>query len=179
MSFCDISLNTQLSPDQREKFQNTKVIRDLIQDSRTIAVVGLSTEKTKASNMVASYLQDEGYRIIPVHPKAEEILGEKCYPTVADIPFPVDIVDVFRPAHELPLIVEQSIQNGAKAVWMQLRIINLEAAEKALDAGLAVVVDKCIKMEHGRFGGQLHWAGMNTEVVSARRRKALARHRGE
>ncbi len=168
---CDIRLNTQLTPEQRERFQNGKVIRDLIGDSRTIAVVGLSTEKTKASNMVASYLQDEGYRVIPVHPKADEILGEKCYPSVAAIPFPVDIVDIFRPAAEVPQIVEEAIQNGAKAVWMQLRIINFPAAERALEAGLKVVVDKCIKMEHARYGGMLHWAGMNTEVISAQRRK--------
>ncbi len=168
---CDIRLNTQLTPEQRERFQNGKVIRDLIGDSRTIAVVGLSTEKTKASNMVASYLQDEGYRVIPVHPKADEILGEKCYPSVSAIPFPVDIVDIFRPAAEVPQIVEEAIQNGAKAVWMQLRIIHFPAAERALEAGLRVVVDKCIKMEHARYGGMLHWAGMNTEVISARRRK--------
>lgn len=168
---CDIRLNTRLSPEQRARYQNTKVIRSLLSEARTIAVVGLSTEPTKASNMVASYLQDEGYRIVPVHPKASEILGEICYPNVASIPFPVDIVDVFRPAHEVPDIVEQAIRNGAKSVWTQLRIVNLEAADRALAAGLRVVVDKCIKMEHGRFGGMLHWAGMNTEVISARRRR--------
>jgi predicted CoA-binding protein len=170
-SFCDISLNTQLTSEQRERYQNTKVIRELLAEAKTIAVVGLSTEKTKASNMVASYLQDEGYRVIPVHPKAEEILGEKCYPSVAAIPFPVDIIDIFRPADETPVIVEQAIQNGAKAVWFQLRIINFEAADRAIEAGLFAIVDKCIKMEHGRFGGQLHWAGMNTEVISAQRRR--------
>lgn len=167
---CDISLNTRLTPEQRTRYQNTKIIRSLLAEAKTIAVVGLSTEPTKASNMVASYLQDEGYRIVPVHPKASEILGETCYPSVASIPFPVDIVDVFRPAHEVPEIVEQAIRNGAKAIWTQLRIVNLEAADRALAAGLRVVVDKCIKMEHGRFGGMLHWAGMNTEVISARRR---------
>lgn len=171
MSFCDITLNTQLSPDQRAKYQDTKVIREILAEAKTIAVVGLSTEKTKASNMVANYLQDEGYRIIPVHPKAEEILGEKCYPNVSAIPFPVDVVDIFRPANEVPGIVEEAIQNGAKAVWTQLRIIHFEAAERALESGLLVVMDKCIKMEHGRCGGMLHWAGMNTEVISAKCRK--------
>ena len=168
---CDIRLNTKLTPEQRERYQNAKAIQDLLADARTIAIVGLSTEKTKASNMVASYLQDEGYRIVPVHPKAEEILGEKCYPTVAAIPFPVDVVDVFRPPHELSAIVRDAIENGAKAVWMQLRIINFEAADAAIEAGLQAVVDKCIKMEHGRYGGMLHWAGMNTEVVTAQRRR--------
>jgi len=172
---CSISLNTVLTPEQRDRYQSSAAIQEILATSRTIAVVGLSTEKTKASNMVASYLQDEGYRVIPVHPKAEEILGEKCYPSVSAIPFPVDVVDVFRPAHELGGIVEEAIQNGAKAVWMQLRIVNLEAADRAREAGLVAVVDKCIKMEHGRYGGMLHWAGMNTEVISAQRRRLVTR----
>jgi predicted CoA-binding protein len=120
--------------------------------------------------MVASYLQDEGFTIVPVHPKAYEILGEKCYPSVADIPFSVDLVDIFRPPHEIPEIVEQSIKNGAKAIWTQLKIVNFEGADLAQAHGLNVVLDKCIKMEHGRFGGMLHWAGMNTELISAKRR---------
>ena len=168
---CDISLNTKLTPEQREKYQKTKAIQELLASAKTIAIVGLSTEKTKASNMVGSYLQDEGFRIVPVHPKADEILGEKAYPSLSAIPFPVDIVDVFRPASEIPGIVEEAIKIGAKAVWTQLRIINLEAAEQAREAGLEAIVDKCIKMEHGRYGGMLHWAGMNTEVISAKRRQ--------
>jgi predicted CoA-binding protein len=168
---CSIRLNTALSAEQRELYQNPAAIQRLLATAKTIAVVGLSTESTKASNMVASYLQDEGYRIIPVHPKATEILGEKCYLNVSAIPFPVDIVDVFRPAHELPGIVDEAIANGSKAVWSQLRIVNLAAADRAIEAGLVAVVDKCIKMEHGRYGGMLHWAGMNTEVISAQRRK--------
>lgn len=169
---CDISMNTQLTPEQRARYQDTRIIRKLLAEAKTIAVVGLSTEKTKASNMVASYLQDEGYRIVPVHPKAEEILGEKCYPSVSAIPFPVDIVDVFRPAGELPGIVAEAKANGAKAVWMQLRIVNFEAAEQAITGGMHAIVDKCIKMEHGRYGGMLHWAGMNTQVISSQKRKA-------
>ncbi|MFI5384726.1 MAG: CoA-binding protein [Fimbriimonadales bacterium] len=168
---CDIRLNTPLTEQQREKYQNGRVIRELLATAKTIAVVGLSTEKTKASNMVASYLQDEGYRVIPVNPRAEEILGEKCYPDLRSIPFPVDIVDIFRPASEVAAIVDEAIAIGAKALWMQLRIIDLPSADRALDAGLKVVVDRCIKMEHGRYGGALHWAGMNTEVVTAQRRK--------
>jgi predicted CoA-binding protein len=168
---CDISMNTRLTPEQREKYQNTRVIRDLLSNSKTVAIVGLSTEKTKASNMVASYLQDEGYRIVPVHPKADDILGEKCYPDLRSIPFKVDVVDVFRPASEVARIVDDAIAIGAKAVWMQLRIIDMPSADRAIDAGLVAIVDKCMKMEHSRFGGALHWAGMNTEVITARRRK--------
>jgi len=166
----DIKLNTALDAQQRERYQNTKAIQALLREAKTIAIVGLSTEKTKASNMVASYLLDKGYEVIPVHPKAQEILGRKAYPSIADIPFPVDIVDVFRPAEEADAIVEQAIQNGARAVWLQLRIINFPAADRAIEAGMMAVMDKCIKMEHGRYGGMLHWAGMNTEVITARRR---------
>ena len=169
---CDISLNTKLTKEQREKYQNTKVIQELLKSAKTIAVVGLSTEKTKASNMAASYLQDEGYRVIPVNPRVEEVLGEKCYPDVKSIPFPVDIVDIYRPANEVSQIVDDAIANGVGAVWMQLRIVDLESADKAVAAGLTAIVDKCVKMEHGRYGGMLHWAGMNTEVISAQRRRS-------
>ena len=169
---CDISLNTKLTKEQREKYQNTKVIQELLKSAKTIAVVGLSTEKTKASNMAASYLQDEGYRVIPVNPRVEEVLGEKSYPDVKSIPFPVDIVDIYRPASEVSQIVDDAIANGAGAVWMQLRIVDLESADHAVQAGLTAIVDKCVKMEHGRYGGMLHWAGMNTEVISAQRRRS-------
>ena len=121
--------------------------------------------------MVASYLQDEGFRVIPVSPKGGEILGEKVYPDLKSIPDKVDIVDIFRPASEVPGIVEDAIAIGAKAVWMQLRIVDLPSAENALAAGLYAVVDRCVKMEHGRYSGALHWGGMNTEVVTAQRRK--------
>lgn len=167
---CDIRLNTKLTPEERDLYQNPKVIQEVLATAKTIAIVGLSTESTKASNMVASYLKDEGFTIIPVHPKATEILGEKCYRSVSEIPFPVDLVDVFRPSNEIPEIINQAISNGAKTVWTQLRIINFEASETANSAKINLVMDKCIKMEHGRYGGMLHWAGMNTEVISAKRR---------
>lgn len=167
---CDIRLNTSLTDEQRALYQDTRTIRDLLGDAKTIAVVGMSAEKTKASNMVGSYLQDEGYRMIPVNPRATEILGEKVYPDLKSIPFPIDIVDIFRPPSEVAGIVDEAIEVGAKAVWMQLRLIDLKAAEKARQAGLKVVADRCIKMEHGRYCGALHWAGMNTEVVTAQRR---------
>ena len=105
-----------------------------------------------------------------MNPRAIEILCLGCYHDLNSIPVPVDIVDIFRPAYEVASIVNEAIEIGAGAVWMQLRIIDLDAADKAIEAGLEVVVDKCIKMEHGRFGGALHFAGMNTEVITARRR---------
>lgn len=168
---CDIRMNTSLTQDQRDRFQNLKVIRELLGTAKTIAVVGMSTEKTKASNMVASYMRDEGYMVIPVNPRAKEIMGLKCYPDLKSIPVDVDVVQVFRPANEVAGIVEDAIAIGAKAVWMQLRIIDIASAEKALAGGLGIIVDKCMKMEHGRFGGALHFAGMNTEVVTAQKRK--------
>jgi len=168
---CDIRLNTVLTPEQRVRFQDSATIRQLLGSAKTIAIVGLSAEKTKASNMVASYLKDEGYTIIPINPRATEILGEKCYQDLKDIEVPVDIVQVFRPAAEVSGIVDDAIAIGAKAVWLQLRIIDLPSAERAMDSGLIAVVYKCVKMEHGRYCGALHWAGMNTEVITAQRRK--------
>jgi predicted CoA-binding protein len=168
-AFCSIELNTTLSPEDRALYQNEEVIQRLLHESRTIAIVGLSADRQKASFFVASYLKYAGYRILPVNPRGGEILGMTVYPNLASIPEPIDIVDVFRPAHEVAAIVDQAIAVRARAVWMQLRIVDFEAAARARAAGLLVVMDKCVKMEHGRFGGSLHWAGMNTEIVSARK----------
>jgi len=166
---CDITLNTTLTPEQRQRFQDPDVIRGLLRDSKTVAIVGLSSEPQKASYFVGSYLQHEGYRIIPVTPRVGTILGERSYPDLASVPVPIDIVDVFRPASESLAIAEQAITVKAKAIWFQLRINALAAAERATGAGLIAILDKCVKMEHGRFHGSLHWAGMNTEIISARK----------
>ena len=166
---CAISLNTVLTPEQQALYQDQDTIREILGNARTIAIVGLSADRQKASYFVATYLKREGYRVIPVNPRGGTILGEMVYPDLTSIPEKVDLVDVFRPAAELPDIVEQAIAIGAKAVWTQLKIINFEAAEKARTAGISVVMDKCVKMEHGRFSGSLHWAGMNTEIITARR----------
>jgi predicted CoA-binding protein len=167
----DIKLNTELSAEERARYQDSRAIQKLLTTAKTIAVVGASTEKTKASSMVASYVMDEGYEVYPVNPRAAEVLGVKCFPSLADIPVPVDIVVAFRPSPEVSRIAEEAIAIGAKCLWQQLRIINLEAADQAIEAGLLSVVDRCIKMEHGRYAGALHWAGMNTEVLTARRRR--------
>jgi predicted CoA-binding protein len=163
-----------LTPQQSERYQDTVTIQKILRAAKTIAVVGCSTTLQKASSMVASYLRDEGYRIIPVNPQASEILGERCYASLSDIPEQVDVVDIFRPTYEVAAIVEESIRIKAKSVWMQLRIIDFAAADRAIEAGLSVVVDKCIKMEHGRFSGGLHSAGMNTGLISARRTSVRA-----
>jgi predicted CoA-binding protein len=172
---CAVTLNTSLTPEQRARYQDVGQINHLLDTAKTIALVGLSSDRQKASYFVAGYLKDEGYRIVPVNPKADTILGEKVYPDVASIPFPVDLIDIFRPPQDIDEIVTQAIARKEKgidapAIWMQLRLINLPAAERALAAGLTVIVDKCVKMEHGRYRGGLHFAGMNTEIISARKR---------
>ena len=172
---CAVTLNTSLTPEQRARFQDVATINNLLNASKTVAIVGLSSDRQKASFFVAGYLKDEGYRIVPVNPKAETILGEKVYPDVASIPFPVDIIDIFRPPQDMDEIVNQAIARKEKgidlpAIWMQLRLGNMPAAERALAAGLTVIVDKCVKMEHARYRGGLHFAGMNTEIISARKR---------
>jgi uncharacterized protein len=166
---CDIRMNSILPPALRPKYQNPDLIRDLLADTHTIAMVGLSKDPQRPSYFVASYLKYEGYRVIPVNPTASEILGERCYPDLLSIPDPVDMVDIFRPAQVCPEIVEQAIAKKAKSVWLQLRIFHLEAAQQAEAAGLQVVMDRCVKMEHGRYNGSLHWVGMNTEIISARK----------
>lgn len=141
----------------------------MLNEFRVIAMVGLSADPQKASSFVAGYLLHAGYKVVPVNPKADVILGQQVYRTLSEIPFAVDLVDVFRPAAECDALVEEAIRINARGFWQQLRIINLKAAERALAAGLISVVDLCVKMEHGRYSGGLHEAGMNTELVSARR----------
>jgi uncharacterized protein len=123
-------------------------IKEILSKFKTIAVVGLSPDPGKPSFEVAAYLQRAGFKIIPVNPACQEILGERCYPTLADIPQEVEIVDVFRRAEFLPEVVEQAIAKGAKVVWMQEGIINQAAAERAEQAGLTVVMDRCMLKEH-------------------------------
>lgn len=123
-------------------------IASLLRDCGTIAVVGLTDNPDKASYGVARYLQQCGYKIVPVNPRKSEILGEKCYASLADVPGPVDIVDIFRRSEKVPQVVDQAIANGAKAVWMQAGIVNEESAEKARSCGMKVIMNRCIKIEH-------------------------------
>jgi len=166
---CAIRLNTHLTEAQKAFYQDQGAIATILNTHRRIAIVGLSTDRQKASFFVASYLKSAGWEVIPVNPKATEILGLKAYPDLKSIPGAVDLVDIFRPAPDVGPIVDDAIAIGAKAVWQQLRVINLEAAEKARNAGLLSIVDLCVKMEHGRYSGGLHEAGMNTELVTSRR----------
>lgn len=144
-------------------------LRRILMRSRTLAVVGLSAQWYRPSYFAAKYMQDHGYRIIPVNPKYAEVLGEKSYPDLRSIPQPVDLVDCFRKAPEIPAIADEAIAVGAKVLWMQLGIVNDQAAQRADAAGLDVVMNRCVKIEHARILGGLNWAGVNTGVISSRR----------
>ena len=144
-------------------------LRRILKASRVIAVVGLSANWWRPSYFVAKYLQDHGYRVIPVNPAYQEVLGEKCYARLKDVPDKIDMVDCFRKAEEIPALAEEAIVVGAKCLWMQLGVVNHAAAKRAQDAGIEVVMDHCVKIEHGRLFGGLNYAGVNTRVISARR----------
>jgi len=144
-------------------------LRQILARSRTIAVVGLSANWYRPSFFAAKYMQDKGYRIIPVNPNYGEVLGERCYASVAQIPGPVDLVDCFRRADEMPALAREAVAKGAKVLWMQLGIDNDEATALANAAGLDVVANRCVKIEHARILGGLNWAGVNTGIISAQR----------
>ena len=144
-------------------------LRRILGECRTIAVVGLSAEWHRPSYFAASYMQGKGYRIVPVNPRYPSILGQTCYARLEDIPFAIDMVDVFRkPADVLP-IAHSAVAIGARCLWQQLGVVNLEADTVARQAGLDSVMDRCVKIEHARLFGGLHWVGVNTRVISARR----------
>ena len=153
------------------RYQDPLTIRDLIQSARTVAIVGLSPNVLRPSHFVGFYLQRHGYRIVPVNPKETEILGEKSYPSLSAIPFPVDIVDVFRAPSAVPGIAREAVEIGAKALWLQFGVISPEGAEIAEKGGLKVVMDRCMKVEHARHLGRMHWLGFNTGRITARRER--------
>src|SRR3954467_3797827 len=153
---------------------DSEKIRRILRTSRTLAVVGLSAQWHRPSYFAAKYLQEHGYRVIPVNPKYAEILGEKCYKSLRDIPEKVDMVDVFRKTADVPPIADEAIAIGAKVLWQQLGVKSEAAAAKARAAGLETVMDHCVKIEHGRLFGGLNWVGVNTKVISAKRPRWLA-----
>lgn len=144
-------------------------LRRVLAQSRILAVVGLSANWYRPSFFAAKYMQDHGYRIVPVNPMYTEVLGQVCYPSLSDIPFAVDLVDCFRRAEEMVPLAQEAVAIGTKVLWMQLGIRNAEAAAIASNAGLEVVQDRCVKIEHARILGGLNWAGVNTGIISARR----------
>lgn len=151
------------------QYQDAATIRQILHTARTVAVVGLSPNVLRASNFVGFYLQRHGYRIVPVNPRESEILGEPSYPDVQSIPFPVDVVDVFRAPDAVPAIAAGAVTIGAQALWLQFGVISIEGARIAQDGGLNVVMDRCLKIEHARHMGRMHWLGFNTGVITSRR----------
>jgi predicted CoA-binding protein len=144
-------------------------LRRILRQARTIAVVGLSAEWHRPSYFAAKYMQHHGYRIVPVNPRYDAVLGERCWPSLRDVPVPVDIVDVFRRTEDVLPIAHDAVAIGAKCLWQQIGVKNLEADRVAVAAGLDSVMDRCVKIEHARLFGGLHWAGVNTGMVSAKR----------
>ncbi len=146
-------------------------LRSILAGSKTIAVVGLSASWHRPSYFAAKYMQDHGYVVIPVNPNYREVLGNAAVPSLPAIGRPVDIVDCFRRNEEMEAIATDAVAIGARVLWMQIGVVNERAARIAADAGLAVVMNRCVKIEHARLMGGLNWAGVNTGVISARRRK--------
>ncbi len=144
-------------------------LRRILKENRVIAVVGLSADWFRPSYFAAKYMQEHGYRVIPVNPKYPEILGEKSYPSLKSIPEKVDIVDCFRRTQDIGPIAEDAIAIGARVLWQQIGVVNEAAAARAEAAGLDTVMDRCVKIEHGRLFGGLNWVGVNTKVISAKR----------
>ena len=150
-----------------------QTLRRILRENRVIAVVGLSANWYRPSYFAAKYMLEHGYTIVPVNPAYTEVLGQKCYASLRDIPAKVDIVDCFRKTAEILPIAEDAITIGAKVLWQQLGVTNEEAARKAEAAGLDTVMDRCVKIEHARLFGGLNWAGVNTGVISAKRPRWL------
>ena len=149
------------------RFQAPSTIQRVLHSARTIAVVGLSANELRASYFVGYYLKRHGYRVIPVNPRETEILGETSYPTLRDVPVPVDIVNVFRAPDALPEIAADAVAIGAKTLWCQFGVINEEGNRIAEDGGVTVVVDRCLKIEHARYVGRMHWLGFNTQRITS------------
>lgn len=161
--------NDLVAPRDLAAYQDSRVIQEILHTARTIAIVGLSPNPLRASHFVGFYMSRHGYRIVPVNPREKEILGETSYPTLKDIPFAVDVVDVFRQPDAVPAIAEDAVAIGAKALWLQYNVISFEGAAIAERGGLLVVMDRCLKVEHARHMGRMHWLGYNTGVITSRR----------
>jgi predicted CoA-binding protein len=154
------------------QYQDARNIQEIMHTAHTVAIVGLSPSVLRASNFVGYYLKRHGYHIVPVNPNEQEILGEKSYPSLSDIPFHVDVVDVFRAPAAVPAIAEEAVKIGAGTLWLQFDVISPEGAAIAERGGLTVVMDRCMKVEHARYMGRMHWMGFNTGNVSAQRTAA-------
>ena len=149
------------------RYQDPLTIQRVIHSAKTIAIVGLSSNHLRASYFVGFYLKRHGYRVIPVNPRESEVLGEKSYPSLVEVPGHVDIVNVFRAPDALPGIARDAVAIGAGTLWCQFTVINEEGARIAEAGGLSVVMDRCIKVEHARYVGRMHWLGFNTQRITS------------
>ena len=150
-----------------ERYQDPITIQRVLHNATTVAVVGLSGNELRASNFVGYYLRRHGYQVIPVNPREKEILGQTCFPSLADVPVPVDVVNVFRAPDALPDIAREAVAIGADVLWCQFGVINEEAARIAEDSGMTVIMDRCLKVEHARYIGRMHWLGFNTQRITS------------
>jgi predicted CoA-binding protein len=150
-----------------ERYQDTTAIQRILHGAKTIAIVGLSKNELRASYFVGYYLKRHGYQVIPVNPRETEILGETSYPRLADVPVPVDLVTVFRAPDALPAIAREAVEIHARAIWCQFGVINFDGARIAEDGGLTVIMDRCLKVEHARYVGRMHWLGFNTQRITS------------
>jgi uncharacterized protein len=149
------------------RYQDPLTIQRVLLSAKTIAIVGLSDNELRASHFVGYYLKRHGYRVIPVNPRQSEILGQKCYPSLLDVPEQVDIVDVFRAPDALPGIARDAVAIHASTLWCQFGVINEEGARIAEEGGLTVIMDRCLKVEHARYLGRMHWLGFNTQRITS------------
>jgi len=149
------------------RYQDPLTIQRVIHGAKTIAIVGLSSNHLRASYFVGFYLKRHGYRVIPVNPRESEVLGEKSYPSLVEVPGHVDIVNVFRAPDALPGIARDAVAIGAGTLWCQFTVVNEEGARIAEAGGLSVVMDRCIKVEHARYVGRMHWLGFNTQRITS------------
>jgi predicted CoA-binding protein len=149
------------------RYQDPTTIQRVLNTARTVAVVGLSGNELRASYFVGYYLKRHGYRVIPVNPRETEILGETSYPSLLDVPVPVDVVNVFRAPDALPGIAREAVEIGAGTLWCQFGVVNEEGSRIAEDGGLTVVVDRCVKIEHARYAGRMHWLGFSTRRITS------------
>ena len=149
------------------RYQNPLTIQRVLNTATTIAIVGLSNNELRASYFVGYYLKRHGYRVIPVNPRETQILGEPCYTSLPDVPVPVDVVNVFRAPDALPGIARDAVAIHAGVLWCQYGVINFEGAQIAEEGGVTVVMDRCLKVEHARYAGRMHWLGFNTERITS------------
>jgi uncharacterized protein len=150
-----------------DRYQDPLTIQRVLYSASTIAIVGLSSNELRASNFVGYYLKRHGYQVFPVNPHETEVLGEASYPSLSDVPMPVDIVDVFRTPDTLPAIAREAVAIGAGALWCQFGVINEEGAKIAEGGGVTVIMDRCLKVEHARYVGRMHWLGFNTGRITS------------